>query len=712
MSARLLAIAIDEERDIVLARQRTRQIAALLGFDDQDQTRITTAVSEIVRNVIEYAKGGRLEYRIDGKAPSARLEIVVEDDGPGIRDLGSILAGAHRSSTGMGIGILGARRLMDDFRVEGGNRRGTKIVMAKRLPARAPVSSAQLSKIGETLAKEERLDPLAEIRAQNRDMLVQLEEVNHSRDQLRILNEELQDTNRGVVALYAELNDRADSLRQADELKSRFLSNMTHEFRTPLNSVLALTRLLLSCRDGDLSHEQIKQVQFIQKAADGLTELVNDLLDLAKVEAGRTVIAAAEFTAVDLFSTLRGMLRPLLVGDEVALIFEPPDAIPVLHTDESKVSQILRNFISNALKFTVTGEIRVSAAYNETADIVRFDVTDTGIGIAAKDIDTIWQEFGQVANPMQGRTKGTGLGLPLSKKLAELLGGSVVVESATGVGSRFSLLLPRNFPRAEDAAELDPRWEADPARVPLLVVEDDPGAVAVLERLLAGMRYQVIAARSLAQAKRALQHLAPAAIILDILLEGEEAWRFLIDAKHNDATQGIPILVTTATGDERKARNLGADAYLDKPLDSSRLIQTLGELTGTRITTRVLVVDDQEVSRYLVRQLLPRGIFYVDEAADAMAGLGLARTQKPDVIIVDLNMKPIDGFAFMELLVSEHMDHCPPVVVLTSLVLDASDRARLANASDIMSKSDLTSAALVSAVRRAMRSQTTKAAVK
>ena len=704
MSARLLAIALEQERDIVLARQRTRQIAGLLGFDPQDQTRITTAVSEIVRNALEYGKGGRIEYRLAGDVPLESLEIVVRDNGPGIANVEDILSGLHRSTTGMGIGVLGARRLMDEFDVDTARGRGTTVTMAKRLPRGTIISRDRLAKIGDALAQEEQLDPLAEIRRQNREMLQQLDELNKRQLELNILNEELQDTNRGVVALYAELNDRADHLRQADELKSRFLSNMSHEFRTPLNSILALTRLLLSRNDGDLTPEQTKQVQFVHKAAESLTELVNDLLDLAKVEAGRTVVAPVEFTATDLFSTLRGMLRPLLVGDAVALLFDPPDAeMPPLCTDESKVSQILRNFISNALKFTEHGEVRIGVSFDAASDTVTFSVRDTGIGIAEADIEIIWQEFGQVANPMQSRVKGTGLGLPLSKKLAELLGGSVAVESAPGAGSCFSLTVPRLFPHSGDFA--DPVWMADPARTPILAVDDDPAALLAYERILAGTRYQLVAARSTAQAKRLLERLKPAAIVLDIMLEGEEAWRLLIDTKHGQATHDIPFLVVTNTGDERKARNLGADAFLDKPINPTRLVQTLDDLTGTRTITKILLIDDEEISRYLVRQLLPRGAFYLHEAADALAGLDLARKENPDVIILDLNMQPIDGFSFLDLLCNGEKNDHPPVVVLTSLIPDDKQKLRLAAAAEIMSKSELTSGTLVTAVRRAIETR-------
>src|SRR5262249_20502651 len=207
-----------------------------------------------------------------------------------------------------------------------------------------------------------REDALEEVRQQNQELLRTLGELQKRQTELRQLNRELEDTNRGVVALYAELDEKADYLRRASEMKSRFLSNMSHEFRTPLNSIQSLARLLLDRSDGDLMPEQEKQVSYIRKAAEDLTELVNDLLDLAKVEAGKVIVRPTEFEAGPLFGALRGMLRPLLTHNaSVALVFEEPVGVPTLNTDESKVSQILRNFISNALKFTERGEVRVSA---------------------------------------------------------------------------------------------------------------------------------------------------------------------------------------------------------------------------------------------------------------------------------------------------------------------------------------------------------------
>jgi signal transduction histidine kinase len=264
--------------------------------------------------------------------------------------------------------------------------------------------------------------------------------LEQSRRESQALRLELEETNRGVLALYAELDAQAEQLRQATELKSRFLAYMSHEFRTPINSMRSITRLLLDRVDGPLTEEQEKQVSFIQQNAAEFAEMVDDLLDLAKVEAGRVEISPAWFEMVDLFSALRGMFKPVLTNPAVNLVFEEPQGVPKLYTDDRKLSQILRNFISNALKFTPKGEVRVAARCE--AGLVTFSVADTGIGIGPEFHNAIFQDFLQVNSPLQKRLRGTGLGLSLSKKLALLLGGSVAVESEPGKGSTFSVTIP------------------------------------------------------------------------------------------------------------------------------------------------------------------------------------------------------------------------------------------------------------------------------
>jgi signal transduction histidine kinase/CheY-like chemotaxis protein len=692
MNARLLVISIATETDIVLVRKRTRRLAELIGFDAQDQTRITTAVSEIARNAFEYAGGGQVEFRLTGARPPQMFAIQVRDRGRGIPHLDAILAGEHKSATGMGIGLLGARRLMDDFAIETQPGAGTTVRLGKALPPRAPfVTTALLKAVAEKLAADGPADALEEIRQQNQQILMQMDQLKARQEDLQRLNQELQDTNRGVIALYAELDERADHLRRADELKSKFLSHMSHEFRTPLNSILALSRLLLDRSDGELTTEQETQVRFVRKAAQNLTELVDDLLDLAKVEAGKTVVVASQFTVNDMFGALRGMLRPLLLGDAVALVFEDAADLPPLDTDEGKVSQILRNFISNALKFTESGEVRVWATADAASDTITFSVRDTGIGIAPDDIELIFQEFGQVTHRLQSRVKGTGLGLPLAKTLAELLGGKLDVVSTSGVGSTFSVTLPRVFPQTQEQVEAETTWTVDPDRIPLLYVEDNAAEAFAITRILADTPYQALHATSVREAERILELVRPAVILLDVVLLGDETWRLIVRLRHEEAQADIPLIVTSSTGDVRKAIHLGADEYLAKPVDGDALVGLLDRLTGRRSTTKVLLVDDEEITRYLVRQLLPRSRYSVSAVNNGSDGLQSLRQDPPDVVLLDINMPGMTGYEFLSCVDDDVRIRDIPIIVLTSAILAPGERTLLHRASRILSKSDLSS---------------------
>src|ERR1700734_2661231 len=589
MAGTILTLAIACERDTVAARQRARQLARLLGFEGQDQTRISTAVSEIARNAFNYAGGGRVEYSIEGRTSPQLFIVKIRDSGPGVRDLENILEGRYKSSTGMGMGILGARRLMDQFQIDSAPGLGTTVWLKKLLPRRAPVWRAQdLPGLAASLAGESPRDEFQELQYQNQELLNALEEIRTRQIELTRLNQELEDTNRGVVALYAELDEKADHLRRADEMKSRFLSNMSHEFRTPLNSIRALSRLLLDRIDGDLSVEQAKQVGFISKASDDLTALVDDLLDLAKIEAGKIEVRPIEFSVGDLFSALRGMLRPLLIGDAVRLIFDEPDTAMTLFNDEGKVSQILRNFISNAIKFTEQGEVRVSAQLSEDRHTVRFSVSDTGIGIAPEDQGRIFDEFTQLQSPLQGRVKGTGLGLPLCRRLAHLLGGDVSVKSERGVGSVFTATVSANFETNGVAASQPVETTVELGRSPVLVLDDDAETRLIYDKPWRDSRYQPLSARNLREARELMKRTRPQAILLDIMLRGEDTWRWLSELKSDPATAAIPVIVITSIDDERKGLALGADAYCLKPLERAALLEKLDSHTGRRI----LVIDD------------------------------------------------------------------------------------------------------------------------
>ncbi len=674
----ILKADIQYEQDVVSARRRTRQIAERLGFEPQQQTRLATAVSEIARNTYQYAGGGRVEFSVEGQTAPQIFVISLSDHGPGIADVDRILKGEYSSKTGMGLGILGARRLMDRFEIHSSKSAGTRVTMCKLLPRRAPLLTAsRVQELVTDLIRQGPSDLMEEIRRQNADLMRTLDDLRQRQEELACLNRELEDTNRGVVALYAELDERADHLRRADEVKTRFLSNMTHEFRTPLNSIMALTRLLLERVDGELDPEQERQIYFIRKSAENLSELVNDLLDLAKVEAGKIEIRPAEFEVSSLFGALRGMLRPLLLNTSVTLQFDDPEGIPTLATDEGKVSQILRNFISNALKFTEQGEVRVSAQLSEDRQKVVFSVSDTGIGIAPEHQSIIFQEFAQIENALQRKVRGTGLGLPLSKKLAELLGGSVSVVSQPGLGSTFSASIPLVYTASQPYSEVVLVPELDRARLPVLVIEDEIEPRLLYEKYLRGTPFQAVPARNLREARALLETLHPAAIILDIVLRNEEGWELLPGLKTNPDTRDIPVLVITNIDDPQKALSLGADAFAHKPVARRWLIDQLYKSTGAVAPHKILVIDDEDVSRYLLRQLFSSPDDQVIEASGGVEGLRFARDEQPQLIVLDLLMPEPGGFEVLERLREDPETAKIPVVVSSSKTLNDGERVRL-----------------------------------
>ena len=410
-STRILNLGIESPQDVVMVRQRARQLSGLLGFGQQEQVRIATAVSEVARCACRHVYGGRALFELE--QAGARRELVVT-----IRDNGG--AGADRAATRRRAGPgRPAVRHRHHHRAAPDGRLRRQLpgrpcddgVDAQGACSRASGSTqAHLAEMGAQLAASPVANSFSEVQQQNQELATALAELRERQDDLLALTRELEDTNRGVVALYAEIEEKAERIRKADEMKSRFLSNTSHELRTPLSSIRALAQLLLDRMDGELSVEQERQIMFIASAASDLSNLVNDLLDLAKIEAGKVQISVAPIDIGNLFSALKGMLRPLAQNPKVELHFIVPDAPVSFMSDESKVAQILRNFISNALKFTEAGQVMVQLAPHPDPDKICFDVSDTGIGISPDHLHLIFEEFSQIEHPLQRGAKGTGLG--------------------------------------------------------------------------------------------------------------------------------------------------------------------------------------------------------------------------------------------------------------------------------------------------------------
>jgi signal transduction histidine kinase/CheY-like chemotaxis protein len=675
MLAPILHLALRTDHDVVQARQRARDVAAALGLDKQDQIRMATATSEIARNAFRYARNGEVIFSIELDQPQ-RLNVTVSDSGDGIPHLNEILDGRYRSETGLGMGILGTKRLMDDFTIDA-SPRGTTIRFGKRLPHRGDGWTQRKARdLAVNLRDLKAESPFQEIEQQNQEMLKTLEELRARQEELELLNRELEDTNRGVVALYAELDERADYLRRASELKTKFLSNVSHEFRTPLNSIISLAKLLLDRIDGGLTPEQVRQVNYIESSARELQDLVNDLLDLAKVEAGKIRIRPKRFEVHELFSALKGMLKPLLAGNtSVDLVFEDASDIPSLHTDEGKVSQILRNLVSNAIKFTPRGVVNISAKSQKDGQIL-FAVADTGIGIAPEHHETIFKEFSQVENPLQEKYRGTGLGLPLCRDLATLLGGRIWLTSEPGMGSTFFVEMPSVYVgeafRPDDSSSLP---EPEFHRIPVLYIEDEQETAKVFEALLRKTEFQPILVSSQAQAELWMSRHAPAAIVADVYIGAEPIWEYIRHLRV--VSPQIPVIVTSAFSDPTAAFSRGANVFLPKPLEADTLLGELRRLTAQTGIRRVLLVDDNEVSRYILREILDQPWLEIEEVSNGTDALAAIHQAPPDGLILDLLMPDMSGFDILRTMRAHQKTEKLPVLVYTSKLLTDSEQKQL-----------------------------------
>jgi signal transduction histidine kinase len=532
----LLTTEITAEDDVVLARQRARQISAALGFDLQDQTRVATAVSEIARNAVQHAGRGSVQFLLEDQGATAELVMVVTDSGPGNLDIEALLAGQKQAGTG----IVAARKLMDAFEMESRPGAGTSVRMRKRFRKKnGTVTAEQRAAITDQLLQKSSDSMVDAARGHDRALARTLLDLQQTQRELEFLNRELEETNRGVMVLYNELEEKAEALRRSQSAKNQFFSEMNHEVRTPINSILNLAELLLNGSLAKPLPQQETALGYIRKAAQHLSELVDDLLELSRSEAGKLVVRPSAFSVDSLFGGLRGMFRPLHTREDVRLIFAESRGLPELYTDEGKVAQVLRNFISNALKFTENGSVTVEAEL--AGDQVVFSVRDTGIGIHPSQHETLFTPYMQIENPHQKRVKGTGLGLSLTRALCELLGGRVAVESELGVGSTFRAFIPRDYSKTRESQPM-----AAAARDAILIIDDDEIARYLLRGAIGPDRYAYLEASSGPEGVRVAHDQRPRLIFLDLRMPNMDGFAVLEALKTDPATANIPVAIHTS----------------------------------------------------------------------------------------------------------------------------------------------------------------------
>ena len=518
-------------------------------------------------------------------------------------------------------------------------------------------------------------------------------------------------TNIGAqLGRVVERNRAEEALRQAKEAaedasraKSSFLANMSHELRTPLNAIIGFTRLVMRRAKEALPVKQFENLEKILASSEHLLSLINSILDLAKVEAGRMEVKPSEFALAPVLDLCLRTVEPLVKNEGVRLVRDVADPSATLRTDEEKLRQILINLLSNAIKFTEAGSVTLRV--RATGEHIAFAVADTGIGIPAAALSAIFEEFHQVDNSATRSHSGTGLGLAISHRLARLLGGRIDVESREGQGSTFTLSIPLRIAGAPEAAPVPPK----PVPVPaarrgsklVLAIDDDPNVVYLLQENLADAGYEVVGAASGQDGLRMARELQPRAITLDIMMPGTDGWQVLHALKSDPQTRDIPVVLISIVDQKALGFRLGATDYIVKPFEREALIGALARIAPDN--ERILVIDDDPNVPDLVRQLLEAEPCTVDWVSDGAAGLERIAQARPSVILLDLLMPRMDGLSFLDALQGNPATRDIPVVVLTAAALDSAERTMLRErVLGLIDKQGLDRASLVREVQRAL----------
>jgi hypothetical protein len=533
---------------------------------------------------------------------------------------------------------------------------------------------------------------LKESRNANDSLQARTDEVNEANEKLTAMNEELQAQSRELQAQTEELEVQKTELEiqrsrveEADRLKSEFLSNMSHELRTPLNSVLALSQLMISRGTGRNPDQESEYLKVIERNGRQLLALINDILDLSKIEAGKMDIFMTDFDTGPLVERALSTIIPLAEKKGLRVEKDLDDA-PFIHSDEDKINQILLNLFSNAVKFTDKGHIKIQVKTD--ADHVHFSVSDTGIGIEKTNLFHIFDEFRQVDGSTTRNHEGTGLGLAICAKLADLLGGSIQVDSEPGKGSRFTLTLPLSKVDEKDVKERqiveNRRIEREASSNTVVVIDDDPEIRAEMKTYLTQAGYHVETARNGKQGIELVRAVKPMAVTLDIMMPEMDGWEVVRLLKESRETDKIPIVIVSVSNDQQTGMALGATGYIVKPLNRERIlsaIQSIGNAKGgnAHIANDILVVEDNDIAGLQIRSALEEKGYRIRIASNGKEALETIKQSCPRAIILDLMMPGMDGFQVLDTLRAAPETRNLPILVLSAKELTSDERARLSH---------------------------------
>jgi signal transduction histidine kinase/CheY-like chemotaxis protein len=486
--------------------------------------------------------------------------------------------------------------------------------------------------------------------------------------------------------LFHAVEEKSQQLEVASKHKSQFLASMSHELRTPLNAIIGVTEMLREDARDLKREDEFEPLDRVLGAGRHLLALINDILDLSKIEAGRMELHLESFPLAPLIEDVAKTIEPMATKNGNRIVVDCPPNLGTIHADQIRSRQALLNLASNANKFTEKGTVTIAAQAQPTEITVA--VTDTGIGMTPEQMGKLFQEFSQADTSTTRKYGGTGLGLAISRHFCRMMGGDITVESTPGKGSTFTIRLPRIVQIEEERSEPVHAIAEDAEEPLILVVDDDATVRELVVRHLERAGFAAVAARGGQEGLRLVRELRPAAVTLDIMMPDLDGWTVLAAIKGDPALASIPVVLMSIVEEKKRGYALGAADYLVKPVDRSKLVETLTSICGST-AGRALLVDDDEVVRRSVRQALEPIGWNVTEAENGQVAVDALTAGRPDVIILDLMMPEMDGFEFMDELRGRPDWQEIPVVVITAKDLTEEDRNRLNGGVErIIQKSD------------------------
>lgn len=476
-----------------------------------------------------------------------------------------------------------------------------------------------------------------------------------------------------TAVLYQEAQETAEKLQEVDKLKNQFMANMSHELRTPLNSIIGFSRVILKGIDGPLTNMQATDLTAIYESGKNLLDLINDILDISKIDAGKMEMIFEPTDIPEIVQNVMTTIAEPLKDTAVKLIADLPEGLPTVLADGRRIRQVLTNIVGNATKFTEHGYIKISATYD--AYEVAVSVEDTGVGIPEDRKHAVFEKFEQVDSSSTRRYGGTGLGLPLSREFIRLHGGDMGFESVAGEGSRFFFSLPIGGPTAKRPDEVVE--EERPGMRTILAVDDDEGVITLFQRYLEKRGYKVAGMTTGEGVVETVKRLKPYAITLDVIMPGKDGWQIIQELKSDPETRDTPIIVCSIMSDADKGLSMGIADYLMKPVTEQDLLGALVHLERPEDHGHILVVDDNPDDRKLLHRILSNAGYQVQEAEGGAEAIQSIHVDPPSLVVLDLMMPDIDGFAVLENLKMNRATRDIPVVVVTAKDLGEQERDRL-----------------------------------